>query len=373
MHGNIITVRQLLNHTSGITEYTGVASWSSSYQGEDALEKQVRSFASFSLAGNPGSGFEYSNANYQVLGMIEQAVSGEAFEAYITQHIFTPLEMGHSFTLASQASDLASGYPYWFGQPITAPNLPIPRAQGPSSFITSNAADMSHYLLAMLNASSYGDLSTLSAPGVAELHAASASIGNSSAYAMGWVVDPDGSLSHTGETPSFSSEIRIKGHWGVFVVRNIAADQREQRLDEIVPGILSILNGQEPVRNAVDPSFRRIMTGLAFLLVMIIFGIILSIRRVRKLHSERARMMRVDRRQLTSIIVMLILYLVLAAGLWYMGPISNHRSITILAMSVPDQMLLLGSAATLALVGAALPLISLYLLFAPGSRVKMTA
>jgi CubicO group peptidase (beta-lactamase class C family) len=97
MHGNIITVRQLLNHTSGITEYTGVASWSSSYQGEDALEKQVRSFASFSLAGNPGSGFEYSNANCQVLGMIEQAVSGEAFEAYITQHIFTQLEMGHSF------------------------------------------------------------------------------------------------------------------------------------------------------------------------------------------------------------------------------------------------------------------------------------
>jgi hypothetical protein len=84
-------------------------------------------------------------------------------------------------------------------------------------------------------------------------------------------------------------------------------------------------------------------------------------------------MIRVDRRQLTSIIVMLILYLVLAAGLWYMGPISNHRSITVLAMSAPDQMLLLGSAAALALVGAALQLISLYLLFAPGSRVKMTA
>jgi CubicO group peptidase (beta-lactamase class C family) len=126
---------------------------------------------------------------------------------------------------------------------MAAPNLPIPRAQRPSAFIASNAEDMSHYLLAMMNFGRYGDLQILSAAGMVEMQTPAAPMRNGYSYAMGWVVDPDGSLSHTGETSSFTSGIRIRGAWGVFVVRNIAVDQREQRLDEIVPGILNILNG----------------------------------------------------------------------------------------------------------------------------------
>jgi CubicO group peptidase (beta-lactamase class C family) len=105
-----ITVRQLLNHNSGISEYTGVSSWNSRYKGDDALEKQVRSFADFSLAHIPGSSFEYSNANYQLLGIIVQAVSGESYEAYIEHHIFAPLDMPDSYALVSQPTELATGY-----------------------------------------------------------------------------------------------------------------------------------------------------------------------------------------------------------------------------------------------------------------------
>jgi hypothetical protein len=50
-------------------------------------------------------------------------------------------------------------------------------------------------------------------------------------------------------------------------------------LDEIVAGIP---NGHEPVRKALDQSFRRIMIGLAFLLVEITVNIILPEQRLRK-------------------------------------------------------------------------------------------
>ena len=76
-----ITVRQLLNHTSGIPEYAGANSFMSNYAGDDALEKQVASFADFELIYLPGNSFAYSNANYQTLGLIVQTVSGEPFES----------------------------------------------------------------------------------------------------------------------------------------------------------------------------------------------------------------------------------------------------------------------------------------------------
>ncbi len=67
-------------------------------------------------------------------------------------------------------------------------------------------------------------------------------------------------------------------------------------------------------------------------------------------------------------IVTLIINLTLAALLWYMGPISNHRTFGVLALSAPDQMLLLGLDVSLALIGAALRITIMIYLYRVGSR-----
>ena len=193
-----ITIRQLLNHTSGIPEYAGANSFSSSYMGADALEKQIASFAGFELVHTPGDTFEYSNANYQTLGMIVQQVSGKSFDDYIKTHIFEPLEMQNSHTLVSEASDLATGYRFFFGKPIASPNIPTPRSDTPSAFIMSNAEDMGHYLIAQMNGGKYGIVQILSTEGIDQLHHSSVDTGFGFEYAMGWAIDPDGTLSHTG-------------------------------------------------------------------------------------------------------------------------------------------------------------------------------
>lgn len=349
-----ITLRQLLNQSSGIPEYAGANTWTSRDAGSQALEKQIRSLENFHLVHIPGSVFEYSNANYEILGMIVQSVSGQPYEMYIREHIFTPLEMTHSQALASQASGLATGYRFWFGQPAAATNMPVPRAHAPSAFLVSNAEEMGYYLIAQMNDGHFGRTQVLSSQGIAELHRPAITAWNDSSYAMGWVVDQDGSLSHNGETPSFSSSIRIEGDWGVFVVRNIAANQRGQRMDGIASGILNILQGQMPDQVTPNSSFRRTMLELLVLLLLLIGGMLWSLRR---LQTWKKPPDKIPDRQAPTIIgpsVLLLINLALAMLLLYMGPISNHRSFAVLAASAPDQILLLGTNIILALAGAAL-------------------
>ena len=269
-----ITVRQLLNHTSGIPEYAGANSFMSNYSGDDALEKQIASFADFKLIHLPGSSFAYSNANYQTLGMIVQTVSGEVFESYVQDHIFKPLDMQDSYLLISDAKDIASGYRFFFGTRIPSPKVPTPRSDAPSAFVMSNAEDMGYYRIAQMNGGRYGEVQILSPQGIEELHQSAVDIDNGYKHAFGWAVDPDSTISHNGETPTFTSGIRIEGEWGVFVFRNLAANQREQRMDEIAPGILSIMQGREPVQNTTDPSFRRIVIGLVVILILQVVGIV---------------------------------------------------------------------------------------------------
>ena len=104
-----------------------------------------------------GTSFEYSNANYVVLGMVIQAVSGQSYEAYVQEHIFKPLEMHNSFTsqVEAQQHGLSSGYQRWFGFPVASGDLPYPRGMVPGGYLISSAEDLGHYLIAQMNQGRY--------------------------------------------------------------------------------------------------------------------------------------------------------------------------------------------------------------------------
>src|SRR5687768_2971550 len=89
----IITVRQLLNQTSGLPGSIGQEQLANSDLSDVAIENNVRALANVELSTAPGERYEYSNANYVTLGMIIQAVSGQSYETYIREHIFKPLDM----------------------------------------------------------------------------------------------------------------------------------------------------------------------------------------------------------------------------------------------------------------------------------------
>ena len=101
-YGKTITIRHLLNHTSGLLDYEdlmaaeektrGAAIWSETRQIQDAevlqlIEKETTGkFA-------PGTRWSYSNSGYVVLGLVVAKISGKPFAQFLRERIFAPLGM----------------------------------------------------------------------------------------------------------------------------------------------------------------------------------------------------------------------------------------------------------------------------------------
>jgi CubicO group peptidase (beta-lactamase class C family) len=54
------------------------------------VERQARRLRTLKLSRPAGAGFEYSNTNYNLLGLVIEAASGEPYAEYIQNHIFRP-------------------------------------------------------------------------------------------------------------------------------------------------------------------------------------------------------------------------------------------------------------------------------------------
>ena len=94
-----ITVRHLLNHTSGLQSYFYVIEhyWKHTYlpTHQDMLDLFVE--RSMPLNFTPGRRFSYSNTGYAFLAMLVESVTGESFASFAQKNIFQPLKMNDSF------------------------------------------------------------------------------------------------------------------------------------------------------------------------------------------------------------------------------------------------------------------------------------
>jgi CubicO group peptidase (beta-lactamase class C family) len=248
-----IAVRHLLNHTSGLSRTSGEEYLLKEDDGKGALEKAVRSLNTAKLNRPVGESFEYSNMNYNILGLIVQTVSGESYEQYISEHILTPLDMNDSFASVPEAErhGLATGHRYWFGRPFAGGGLPYNRATVPSGYISSSAEDLSHYLIAQLNGGRYEGAQVLSPEGIAELHRGTANMGPNISYAMGWEDTRLGDVPvvrHSGDTGNFHATMILapESRWGVVVLMNGSNGLRLAGMDGIANGVASLLLGRQP-------------------------------------------------------------------------------------------------------------------------------
>jgi CubicO group peptidase (beta-lactamase class C family) len=252
-----MTVCHLLNQTSGLPTLPGELVLADFDDRPDATERQVRALATLQISRPVGAKCEYSNLNYNILGLIVEAASGESYANYIQTHILDPLDMRHSYTskAAAKQDGLAMGHRHWFSLPFPAPNLPVPQASLPSGQLISSAEDMAHYLIAHLNGGRYGDVQILSAAGIDELHRGAAEYvaGGVSAgrYGMGWFeIDVDGTktYSHGGNVPDFSAFMALvpEQKRGVVVLFNADPYGLPPITEEVGMGVTALLAGQQP-------------------------------------------------------------------------------------------------------------------------------
>jgi D-alanyl-D-alanine carboxypeptidase len=95
--GRAVTIRQLLNHTSGIPEYTmqpGFFAKMLPLNVSDAEVLQLVSGKPFDF--EPGAGWRYSNTNYYLLGMVVAKAGGRPYAAFMQDEFFTPLGLAQT-------------------------------------------------------------------------------------------------------------------------------------------------------------------------------------------------------------------------------------------------------------------------------------
>ena len=293
-----ITVRHLLNQTSGIPGLAGMTYMYKVDSSKDALEKEVRATRDVELTHPPGKVYQYSNRNYSTLGLIVQMVSGESYEQYVKRHILAPLGMKNSFTFLPEAErhGLATGHQFWFGRPFPGGGLVYNRAITPAGLITSDAQDMSRYMIAQLNGGRYEGVRVLSPEGIVELHRGTADTGGGSSYAMGWI---DGEMDgvpvvwHNGDPGDFHATVILvpESKWGVVVLMNGSNDLRTADMDTTAKGVVARLVG---VESPPSPGLAQEPFMIAFLVILAAgvlqaIGIVRSVVLVRRWRAEQAR------------------------------------------------------------------------------------
>jgi CubicO group peptidase (beta-lactamase class C family) len=109
-----VTVRELLSHTAGFTDYPKDFNLRKDYS-EDELSKMVETIPP---AYPPGTNWKYSNLGYVTLGVLIHKVSGQYFGDFLQERVFKPL--GMSTTRIMSEADIipnrAAGYRLENGQ-----------------------------------------------------------------------------------------------------------------------------------------------------------------------------------------------------------------------------------------------------------------
>jgi D-alanyl-D-alanine carboxypeptidase len=95
-HGQTITLRHLLTHTSGVPDFTGMPEWWPRMREDMTVPQIIDLFKDKPLDFTPGEKQGYSNSGYVLLGAVIEKASGKSYEDFVEQEILAPLGMKRS-------------------------------------------------------------------------------------------------------------------------------------------------------------------------------------------------------------------------------------------------------------------------------------
>ena len=158
-NGENITVRQLLNHTSGLYDYKNTLPMPPSeefyalqYRTWTASEQIERALANPPVFDKPGSQYDYSNTNYLLVGEIIKKVTGRTYSDEIERRIIRPLGL-HGTTMPGTSTRIPGPHPHGYvpkdgGQlDFTEMN---PTLFGAGGDIISTTHDLNRFFAALL-------------------------------------------------------------------------------------------------------------------------------------------------------------------------------------------------------------------------------
>jgi CubicO group peptidase (beta-lactamase class C family) len=202
-----VTVRHLLNHTSGIWDYEALipADRTTQLNDDDVLTLVA---SKDSLSTPPGTAYCYSNAGYVLLGMIVARVSGMSFPEFLRTRIFAPLGMQSSVAHVEGVDTVprrAYGYSPRSGSFVQTDQSVTSATLGDGG-IYSNVDDLVRWDRAL----SDGGGTLIDRASLADATTPPVLPGGPSEYGFGWFVDryrSERRWRHTGETSGFRNAI----------------------------------------------------------------------------------------------------------------------------------------------------------------------
>ena len=334
-----ITVRHLLNQTSGIAD----SGFPAINDDEDDLARRVASMRSARLVSEPGRAFHYSDANYQVLARLIEVVSGVPWARYLAERVFAPLGMtgtvaaGTSAQGSLAAPDLAPGHILLFGMPVARPELDGLLAG--SGGVISTAEDMGRWLVAQ----STGGGPLLRPDDVALMQTPPSGV--EGGYAMGWQLIAPGHgprrLEHTGVLSTYSAIQVLLPDSGLGFVLLFDGNSALADTAGLAAGLTALLTGNAQATKPRSTAAVAAVLGVTTLAVLAL--------RVRGLRIARWRRRRTGQPRWTALpgLAWLGLPVALLAGMPALLGATIDRSFTFwqLWRAMPDVMIVIAVSA----------------------------
>lgn len=269
-----ITVRQVLNQTSGMADSTHPEF---RLPPAHSLADSVSRLRSSRLAASPGTAMNYHNPNYVLAARVVEVVSGQSYADYLTRHVLRPLGMTHTRTVRTtdDMPEHARGYVRAFGT-LTARDHPRLFTAGAYD-VVATAADLGRWL-AMQN--NHGRTpqgrQLVSARSLAITHTPPKGRGapEGDLYAMGWSRHPGSGprrIEHSGElmTQNTLHTLLPDSGYGIAVTSNTAMNSGDDSVN-LVDGLVDLVQGKrpeiaKPFTSTADP----VLAGLSLLALLL--------------------------------------------------------------------------------------------------------
>ncbi len=263
-YGFKISIRHLLNHTSGLKDWGSIAEiagWprgTKAYSNDDAL--QIISIQK-NLNNKPGDEFIYSNSNYNLQAIIVYRVSGLSLADFTKKYIFEPAGMKNTEwrdNYRRVVPNRAIAYSKSFTTYIT--NMPNENAYGNGGLLTT-AEDLlvwNHYYLG----GKFGTPSLFAK----QIATAKLSNGKRNAYASGLFIDSVNgwaSFRHDGATAGYRSNLEFFPQLGISIAWLSNTSQPDMGNIPVVIRNLLVKN-IATVSNTIPPSIAEINSFLPY-------------------------------------------------------------------------------------------------------------
>jgi CubicO group peptidase (beta-lactamase class C family) len=245
-YGTSITIRNLLNHTSGLLDYEDVMAKPAAGTPPENIP-QIKDAGVLELLKQqkttnfpPGSRWDYSNSGYAVLAMVVEKVSGQPFGDFLHDRIFAPLDMKQTVAYEKGKNTVAHrayGHTHEGGAWREMDQSPTSAVLGDGG-VYSSLADLARWDRALAHSTLLSEAEM--EPAIIPVKVADGSVqgpdGTPAAYGFGWFLNPYRNhprMWHYGETVGFRTTIQrlVEDKLTIIVLCN---------RDDVVPANLAL-------------------------------------------------------------------------------------------------------------------------------------